>query len=279
MPNMDENAANSGDRMKHTLLLEVLSRCLKWESLVYSETHAGAGTFGAKNQTQKGRQYIAELEATIATLNDTSERVASGARYISLLKSWWSEPNHNGQYPGSVVQAAVFLKHAAKTARFCVTEACGSNHARLKTALHNFSVEPKLSLFQKSLDWLCSGEEIVMLVDPWGIVGKVTNAEEREALLNDGKVDLDTLDDILERLKVKRNAVIMLWTSFGRANRNHKAAVESHLVTWSQNNGVTGRTFHDGNSRHVYLIGVGDGHRVVSDIWPHKFICDCVREL
>lgn len=279
MPNMDENAANSGDRLKHTLLLEVLARCLKWKSLVYAETHAGAGIFDAKHQTQNGRRYIADLEATITALKSNSDGVSSGARYISLLKSWWSDSAHKGLYPGSVVQAARFVKGVAENVHFRVTEACGDNHLRLKAALNGFNIEPRHSPFQTSLDWLCNGDEIVMLVDPWGIIGKVDSADERNAALSNGKVDVDTLSDILDRLWVKRNAVIMLWTSYGQANRQHKIAVESHLNTWSHTKSATLRTFHDGNNRYVYLMGVGDGEIVVSDVWPQKCICDSVNEL
>src|SRR4051794_30529936 len=113
MPNMDEKAANSGDRLKHTLLLEVLSRCSNWESLTYSETHAGAGIYHAERQKQRS-QYIAELEATISNSEVTPQSVASGATYNKLLKTWWADPDHHGVYPGSVVQAATFLRQIAK---------------------------------------------------------------------------------------------------------------------------------------------------------------------
>jgi hypothetical protein len=70
-----------------------------------------------------------------------------------------------------------------------------------------------------------------MFLDPWGIIGKVDSADERNAALSNGKVDIDTLSDVLDRLWVNRNAVIMLWTSYGQANRQPKIAVESHLNT------------------------------------------------
>jgi hypothetical protein len=281
MPNMDENAANSGDRLKHTLLLEVLSRCVNWNSLAYSETHAGAGTFNVGKQTQNGKQYIHDLEAAISHLAHTSELVGSGGSYISLLKSWWSDPTHKGVYPGSVIQAALFLKRCAKAADFYVTEACNDNFQRLEAATNSFGIKPENKPFQKQtiLDWLCSGENIVMLIDPWGIIGKVSDPSKRDVILSNGKVDLDTLDDILTRLKAKQNAVIMLWTSFGQANRIHKSAVDEYLRNWSQMNDRTLRIFHDRKNHYVYLTGGGDGDRVVADVWPQKCISDCVVEL
>lgn len=68
-PNMDEKAANYGDRLKHVLLLEVLGRTAGWPGVVYAETHAGAGVYCAGDQKEG---YIRDLRQKVADATVTT---------------------------------------------------------------------------------------------------------------------------------------------------------------------------------------------------------------
>ncbi len=57
----DKNSANEGDQLKHSLLAEVLSRCVVWHSLTYAETHAGAGIYLEANQRAQ-KPHIANIK-------------------------------------------------------------------------------------------------------------------------------------------------------------------------------------------------------------------------
>jgi len=276
MANMDQNAANSGDRLKHALMLEVLSRCLNWESLTYAETHAGAGIYDSAKQTQLNKHHITDLEELIEKSESISAtNPPSGSNYITLLKSWWMAPSNRGKYPGSVLQAAMFLKKHNKTTAINVTEACAKNCKRLTNAVNGYDITLKCKGFQNEIDWLCENDNLVLLIDPWGIVAGVDDDNKRAELLINGDVDLHTLSKVLNRLTSKTNVVVLLWTSYGRRMMN-KQPVEDYVKEWNECNRWLMRAFTDGNNRYVYLLGNGLGKQIVYDVWPCKWLSDCI---
>ena len=98
--NMDEKAANNGDRLKHALLLEILGRAApSWPTVVYAETHAGAGVYYQEEQSKQGQQYISDLRALISeTISSGSPAPESaGFNYFAALKRWWFEASDDSR--------------------------------------------------------------------------------------------------------------------------------------------------------------------------------------
>ena len=64
--NQDNNSANEGDIIKHCSLADVLNHCAgNWDSVHFSETHAGAGKYSAKSQVAPKKNYIEQLKAKV----------------------------------------------------------------------------------------------------------------------------------------------------------------------------------------------------------------------
>ena len=51
-PDQGQKSGNAGDILKHSLICDVLQKCIadKWEKITYAETHAGAGIYSSKDQ-------------------------------------------------------------------------------------------------------------------------------------------------------------------------------------------------------------------------------------
>src|SRR4029079_15318061 len=117
--NMDQKAANPGDRMKHDLLLEVLRRTDEWSKVTYAETHAGVGVSCQSRQTQV--HWILDLFRLVEKTSPRNGNSA-GETYLLWLKDWWKEPANRGAYPGSAVTAQRWLQHYSRSFDIRVTE-------------------------------------------------------------------------------------------------------------------------------------------------------------
>src|SRR2546428_13208602 len=103
-PDMNKKAANSGDQLKHTLLLEVLNGARAWPSVAYSETHTGAGIYRSENQTAG---FIADLRERV--LKENLGSADAGSAYLKWLKIWWRLKTNRDSYPGSALTALRWL--------------------------------------------------------------------------------------------------------------------------------------------------------------------------
>ena len=167
-PDMDEKAANYGDRLKHALLLEVLERTGDWPGVVYSETHAGAGVYHAGDQTEGG--YIHDLRHKVEKAAAIAE--SPGLPYLMWLRQWWGDPANRESYPGSAVTALRWLQRYRPDASpdIRLTEKDEATCERLRQVLGPLAHAAKEESFLDELDWLTGGENLVLLVDPFGCV-------------------------------------------------------------------------------------------------------------
>jgi hypothetical protein len=284
LPSMDLKAANRGDRLKHALMFEVLSRCNSWPSLTYAETHSGAGIYRATAQDGKD-EYIKELRTMVLGVKEAPIRSEPGGHYFSLLKAWWNRDSHQDEYPGSVLQSARFLidHEKRKECFFRITEADERIYKRLAESVKKYKISPVLSNFQTQIEWLCESDTLVLLVDPWGIVNEVGESCREDCLCR-GQVDLETLRQILDYFPSKDRAVALLWTSFGQRNRLHQGPVEEGLKKWTRDNETSYRLFHDNAHHCMYMIGFGGGTEVVTAIpkgeaWKRSWLGNTIREI
>lgn len=259
--NMDEKAANDGDKLKHSVLLETLGRCAKWKSLTYSETHAGAGKYSLGGQ-KPNRQHIAKLFDLVDSLHDNEpSKQNAGGRYWHLLRNWWNVSANKKTYPGSVLQAACFLKNNQVTnARFRVTEADKRTYRRLRRALSELDDGLKCANSQDEIGWLTANDSLVLLIDPLSFGENFGN--KRDHKLNNGGIDLCTLDQVLRPCWKKKAAVMLFWSSFAHESGSKKlSAVDKWLKLKTRQH--TLRCFC---ARHYYMfvVGVGKGAKVVN---------------
>jgi hypothetical protein len=274
---MDVNSGNNGDRLKHFLIHEVLSRCSSWRSIGYSETHAGAGIYNSDAQTEI-RKYIGVLRRYVRDA-DQEETQGPGQSYFQCLNAWWSRGENAKQYPGSVLQACLRIgKDKLEPERFRVTEIDEDAHGRLAHALAPYKVTPRLGGFQHSLDWLCKEDDLFLVVDPFAIVSNDQESKSEE-VLNNGDLDIATLKKILSHFPGKSNAVILLWTSFGQANRVHRDVVEKMIGEWSSAHKAE-YSKHDFTANYsTYLLGFGEGKKIVADLPASGRYCPWLSRL
>lgn len=287
MAKMDDKAGNKGDQLKHALILEILMRCGGWTPLTYAETHSGAGIYHGEAQASKELkyQYICNLKQRHDELINFPDALCPGATYFESLRDWWNAEARHSLYPGSVVQAVTFLDRPQGGTGVIVrvTEADPITHERLTDALQPFDVVPRCSGFQDQINWLCENDQIVLVVDPFAIIGDVP-VQDRQAQLSNGRIDLGTLRTILDGFPGKSKAVVMLWTSFGQQNRDFNQPLERMLREWTLANGTHFRRYHDNASHNVYVIGFGDGQEVVGDLpdgeaWNSSWMQGVIREI
>jgi 23S rRNA A2030 N6-methylase RlmJ len=163
---MDTKSANHGDRLKHALMLEVLKRCKAWPTFTYAETHGGAGLYSAKGQTKKGRRYIRDLRRQVMSAVAGAERGSAGSEYYRFLKEWWAGDASADEYPGSVLQAARYLRtQGRRRFHIRVTEADAETCGRLEGALSPFRRTLRLRNrgFQHELSSLCENDGLFLL--------------------------------------------------------------------------------------------------------------------
>jgi hypothetical protein len=279
-PDMDEKAANYGDRLKHALLLETLEGTGAWPGVVYAETHAGAGVYRAGDQS--GDRYIHDLRQKVEEAD--AEASGAGSSYLSWLKEWWSNPANRESYPGSALTALRWLQgHCpGSPLDIRVTERVAATCGRLRQALGSHACVEEKS-FVKELDWLTGAENLVLLVDPFGCVTAFGDACTCRGF-DTGWIDHATVTDILRRCAGKDQAVVSLWWGFGQALRDHHQATCDLLTGWAQQQGnAVCRVFHDNRNHANALVGVGGGADVVRSVpsrsaWEQSWLGDVVYE-
>lgn len=275
---MNTKAANKGDQLKHALILEVLN---KFDDLTtYAETHAGAGYYSENEQKE---QHIVKLREKVQSNPQTG---LAGNMYLEMLTNWWDKKDQLQKYPGSVLQAEIFLSKQSNSCTTKLTEkdvdSCErlySIHSQLDKTSEKF---PKQELrqgnFEQHLDWLCDDDPLFLVVDPYLIVGETKNSDDH--------VDLYTLQKVVEKFNHKEKAVLMLWTTYNSGARIHRDTHEKFLKNNGSHFRAFGKTTDVGKntSYHVYVIGFGEGCSVVDDLpgneqWSESWLKDTIREI
>ncbi|MCH2131879.1 MAG: hypothetical protein MK179_22285 [Pirellulaceae bacterium] len=282
--NMDQLAANAGDRMKHALSLEVLSRTNSWATLTYSETHAGAGVYLEKNQTKPA--HIRNLRDIVLwqtmrkqfadSGGEAEGQIAAGDAYLDLLKSWWFESSNLGKYPGSAKQAVLYLTRTGNDSTFEIrlTEKDEDTYKRLKKAVSGYRQEPRQKSFYDERKWLTEPDHLLLVVDPFRCVESFDLNKATD--INEGDIDHEIIRSLLTLCEKKQAAVIHFWWS-KRSNPGGSEmdilVTESHdkarqlFDVWATGNPLRAvREFQDKHNHASTLIGIGDGARIVKDI-------------
>lgn len=276
----DRNAANEGDQLKHSLIAEILGRCLDWPELTYAETHAGAGVYCATNQEREGTDHIRRLHERVLGLEETNLENAGG-RYADCLRGWWYGGQNPQFYLGSVLQAALQLRKLKKRGAKIdvrVTEASPEAHKLLAMALKPFEFHPELSGFQHKIGWITQNDHLVLLIDPF------TYADSNEGL-DSGQIDLETLTALLDKCWEKSGCVVGFWCAMGQKQPEGKRRQErftQSLRTLAQQHAASFRWFKYG-SYSIAWIGIGRGKAVVDGIpdrdqWAESWLSNIVKE-
>lgn len=279
---MEKVSASEGDILKHSLLLEVLGRC-SWDNLTYAETHAGAGLYSVSGQPEAGSHaHIRNLRTLLSKSERPVSRDMEGGRYYHLLANWWSDPLHDGLYPGSVLQAAIWNRLVNRTiVSYRVTEADRATCCSLKKSLKDFNIQPECSPFQNKLSWLTEKDNLVLLIDPYRYSDATGPRLTRE--LNEGAMDLDTLHQIIMPLWGKKGCVFGFWCavadSTAWAKRKRFTDSLRQVASTSQ---ASWRVFAYGRYSMVW-IGIGKGKGIVDDIpkpdkWKKSWLKRVVKE-
>lgn len=278
-PVMDDKAANDGDKLKHSLLLEVISRCNEWNELNYAETHAGAGLYNT--EVLQTTSHIDLLQQRTSYSNPYSEE--AGYAYYKLLTDWWDtrEDFWYPSYPGSVLQTAMSIK---KDFDLRATEADSETFNRLEASLKSLKSVPNFAIrnqgFQHNTRWLVEKDNLVLLVDPFYFFFN-REGEDVERHLNSGGIDITTLRCLLVPCSLK-NAVVLFWCYF----KPHTGQFEivQDLIARSSETMATVRTFRSGESYYLFAIGSGNGRSVVESLpgreqWANSWLADVVTEV
>lgn len=282
--NMDEKAANAGDRMKHALSLEVLSRTHAWKSVTYAETHAGAGVYleGKQGKPPHIRDFREIVLWQLMCQRETTPRVESengtraGAPYFDLLKEWWFDPANHGKYPGSAKQAVIYLSKLRSDQSFEIrlTEKCEKAFKRLKKAVAGFKEGPRNRSFYKEREWLTQPDNLFLVVDPFRCVESFDLSKQTD--INKGDIDHGVVRELIELCEPKQAAVIHFWWSKRSqpgGSEMDKLVTASHNAArclfqeWKGGNAARAvREFQDKHNHASILLGIGDGARIVEDI-------------
>ena len=281
--NMDEKAANAGDRMKHALSLEVLSRTNAWNSITYAETHAGAGVYLEDKQGKP--PHIHELRDIVLwqlMRNNEDAKIRSdngtraGAAFLNLLKEWWFDAANHGQYPGSAKQATIYLSKSRADQSFEIrlTEKDEKAFKRLNKAVSGVEEEPRNRSFYKERDWLTEPDNLFLVVDPFRCVESFDLSDQTD--INKGDIDHGVVRELIELCETKQAAVIHFWWSKRSqpggsdmdklVTASHKAARRLCSDWKGDNPSRAVREFQDKHNHASLLLGIGDGARVVEDI-------------
>jgi hypothetical protein len=278
---MDKKAGNEGDKLKHPLLLEVLGRCEGWGRLTYAETHAGAGHYlaAAQNAGLAKDRHIVNLYSLWSKVEQPPAEEDAGGRYYALLRRWWASKRRTATYPGSVLQAALYLK-ARNQAEFRVTEADEETYDRLVKATRRCGISPEHEKFQKKMDWLTANDSLVLLIDP--LKFKQDYGDSREKELNKGGIDIPKLTELLQPCWVKKAAVVLLWCGFGhQTGKLKKGVLHGWLKRMCQRKKASLSCYHDLRSHSAFIIGLGEGKAVVDklpkDEWSSSWLKRTIR--
>lgn len=260
--NMDKNAANHGDRLKHALLLEVLGRTKDWPGVAYAETHAGAGRYRAGDQ--KEAKHIAELRRMIRKAQPAIGM--PGHAYLAWLQSWWGIRPHRGAYPGSALAALRHLeKHPANVAHdIRLTEKDPDAYRRLRRALCLGKFNIKNASFHDELGWLTENDNLVLLVDPFAIVRRYSQPGKG---IEDGYINHEHAKDILNRLARKDRAVVLFWWSKGRNLWTHHNDNCEFFLQWANAHHHAVCRIHQNKRNHALaILGINGGVEVTKNL-------------
>jgi hypothetical protein len=270
---MDEKAANHGDRMKHALLLETLEGTREWPDVSYAETHAGAGLYRAGAQATKDNdeQYIRLLQAEVEQVQPPEGGEGPGVSSVNWLKDWWKVPDQVDTYPGSALTALSWLrKRRPGQFQIHLTEADKSTCERLRQSLQIQKDQARHGSFQDNLDWLIERDNLVLLIDPFGIVTKF-GEDGRDCGLQRGQMDHDAVKRILDCCGSKERAIVHFWWSSGQAYKDYCAATSRLFEGWrSQQGELALREFHDNHNHRSTLFGIGCGAKTVAGLPGRK---------
>ncbi len=215
--NMDQKAGNAGDRMKHALSLEVLSRTSSWDQVTYAETHAGAGEYLQKKQTTP--PHIRDLRDIVLwqivhqSSKASRSQMLAGSTYLELLKNWWFDTGNHGKYPGSAKQAAIYLNASSENRSFelRLTEKAGDAFKRLKKAVADFPGEARKRSFYDERGWLTKPDNLVLVVDPFRCVESFEMHDATD--IENGDIDHGVIKELLDLCAKKQAAVLHFWWS------------------------------------------------------------------
>jgi len=300
---MDQKSANPGDRMKHALSLEVLSRTADWPIVTYSETHAGGGVYDESKQ-RPAKAYIRTLRELVFSIPfgpaseagaEERQNPAPGEAYLELLKRWWAEPEQSGKYPGSAKQAGEYLAWQRRQFKLLVTEYDQTTFSKLKDAVSGYPSEVKNESFEPNLKWMTAPEHLYLVVDPFKCLASFTghpNLSDDKFGVTKGDIDHRIVQKIL-RLCSKRTAAVMhfWWPTISPAGKSGVAAIVADsnrqtrrlFRTWASKK-KTGRCYcqFDDNHNHASaLLGVGKGADIVRQIgglaWEKSWLSPFLR--
>jgi hypothetical protein len=287
---MDPQSANSGDRMKHALNLELLTRMRSWPSVSYSETHSGAGIYEAELQDPR-KQHIRNLRDLVTWErlnrlgNNSSLQSTAGEEFFKRLTEWWgNQENPFEKYPGSARQALDFLLSIGKKFKFRLTENDENAVRRLKSAMKpgKEHVEVKQASFRDEMVWLSEPDFLLLVVDPFKLfdsfdindkqpqsdkesaddlpqndIEPSENLSRKEIGFAYGHIDLATVKKFTETIEQKGSAVIHFWwpTSYQGLDTALKDAVgrgikQSHEFFESWAGNDSNRQYHAFNDGH-----------------------------
>ena len=232
----DRSAGNTGDQLKHALLLEVLDRIPADEVWGYVETHAGAGTYLTPHAPALFRGAWSETGGGAAGRESMPERLGppAGWCYARALSRWWREqsavpglaPEHmpdaivmEVSYPGSAVLA---LRSEVMRGPVALIESDPTVVRRLRIALDRLfeparrperdgwpgpssRVQAITGSFAEHIDRFKAASRMVVLADPYFYM--------RESLAcHEGQLGLKHLRFICQALD-SRDAVLLVFAS------------------------------------------------------------------
>lgn len=295
---MDLLSANEGDRMKHAINLELLSRMMAWGSIRYSETHSGAGVYTGNSNIQELNELVLKERALFGQRSKahlTSK--TPGEEYLLLLARWWDRSENANQYPGSARQVLeLFHHHKFQPFEIRLTEKSHEACIRLMDALKDerSRVEVLWGSFYRSLEWLLDADNILAVVDPFRCFPslKDPNCKPEKFGVGSGSIDLEIVEEILGRIENKGNAILHFWWPMASQKNEWKkligqcSRIACQLFQDWCNKAPTRRTFvmhHDQHNHASSLVGIGGGREVVEDLrslnWRHTPLTPFIRRL
>ena len=215
----DRNAGNTGDQLKHALLVEILTRigetptARDWS---YAETHAGAGRFMTSQAERLGISAMAVTGGRSASLARDMCDLPPGYSYAELLADWSCFEGATGVYPGSPVIASVsgrylnsrvFVEFDEKVfGRLCESIAFIDGVVADSLAPGTGNVATMLrGSFEDYLETLLEPERLLLLVDPFYYEHAAPDGIG-------GRVGMPHLSEICRRL-AEKNAILLFFSS------------------------------------------------------------------
>ena len=147
-----------------------------------------------------------------------------------------------------------------------VTEAEKETYDKLSRWLGECSIRPEHAPFQEKKNWLTGNENLILLIDPFSYTDATGNVRDRE--LNEGRIDQDTVRELLSKCWGKSACVILFWCAFPHAQGNEaRREWQRFLTDLCLQHGAARRCFCYGIYM-TYVAGIGKGSEIVDDIPP-----------